>query len=56
MKGLGALIVLGLILLCVLLFASWLRTPHRLVSQWPASADRQLDQVDGLGRLASPHR
>ena len=56
MKGLGAVLMLGMILLSMLAFASWLRTPHRLVSQWPASADRDLEQVDGLAGLASPHR
>jgi hypothetical protein len=56
MKGIRALLVLALILCFVLLFASWLRTPHHLVSQWPTTMDRGHDQIDGLAGLASPHR
>jgi hypothetical protein len=56
MKGLGVLLVLGLILCAVLLLASWLRTAHRSISKWPAPIDRGLDQVDGLAGLASSQR
>lgn len=56
MKGLGGSFLLGLILICVLLFAYWLGTAHLLVSQWPALVDRQLEHVEGLARLTSPHR
>lgn len=46
MKGLGVVLVLGLILCSVLAFAFWLRTPHRLVSQWPTTGDRGLEPAD----------
>ena len=54
MEGFGGTV--GLILICVLLFAYWLGTAHLVVSQWPALVDRQLEQVEGLGRHTAPQR
>ncbi len=51
----GLSLMLGLLLAFVLVFAYWLRTPHRLGAQWN-TIDRGLDQVDGLAGLASSHR
>ncbi len=56
MKGLGVSLLLGLLLLGVLLFASWIRTPHHLAPQWHASLDHTLDQVEGFRAPKTPSR
>jgi hypothetical protein len=51
----GISLMLGLLLAFVLVFAYWLRTPHRLGAPWK-QLDRELEQVDGLAGVASSHR
>ncbi len=52
MKGMGVIVMLGLVLACVLVFAYWLRTPHRLGLRWNA-VDRGLEQFDLIGDQAT---
>ena len=49
-------LVLGLLVLEVLLVASWLWTAHRLVSPWPPTGEPRLDQVEGLAGMPSSQR
>jgi hypothetical protein len=44
----AGIFMLGLLLMFVLVFAHWLRTPHRLAAQWD-TLDRGLDQIDLTG-------
>ena len=44
----AGIFMLGLLLITVLVFAHWLRAPHRLGAPW-STLDRGLDQVDLTG-------
>ena len=44
----AGIFMLGLLLVAVLVFAHWLRAPHRLGTQWHP-LDRGLEQVDLTG-------
>ena len=46
MKGLGVFLVLGMILVFVLLFGYWLRTPYAISTQWHHPIDRGLEITD----------
>ncbi len=53
MKGIGISLMLGLLLACVLVFAYWLRTPHRVGMRGSAAIDRGLEQLDLIGDHAA---
>ena len=45
-KNLGVSLVLGVMLVFVLLFGYWLRSPFAISTQWSHSVDRGLEPVD----------
>ncbi len=49
MKGLGVVLVLGVLLACVLGFAYWLRTHNPMGLRLHAAVDRGLEQIDPTG-------
>jgi hypothetical protein len=49
MKGFGVSLVFGMLVVFVLLFTYWLRTPYAISAQWSHTVERGLEQIDPLG-------
>ena len=44
----GLALLLGLLLVGLFLFASWVRTPHPAPPQWQTSVHRTLEEINGF--------
>ena len=56
MTNLGLSLLLGLVLVGLLLCASWTRMSHQPAPQWHTSLHQTLNEVDGFGPLKAPSR
>jgi hypothetical protein len=56
MKHLGLSLLLGLVLVGLLLCASWIARPHQPAPQWHTSLHQTLTEVDGFRPSETPSR
>ena len=56
MNGCGFSLLVGLLLMGLLVFASWIRTPHHSSPEWHAAMQQTLAEVDGFRPSETPGR